>query len=100
MRPGVEDDDDLRAFLDTDEHAITVLVGDDEAELTGILRRTYIPSGEFAGNRPVFHCIESDARALNVADGVALVNDEDEYVIRVPQPDGTGMIDLVLEGPL
>ncbi len=96
---GVEDDEDRLSFLDTDEFGKEVLVGPGSSPLQGILIRKFVPSGEFAGNRPVFHCRELDTDGLSVAPGMALVDDSDNYIVRELQPDGTGMIDLVLEGP-
>lgn len=63
--------------------------------IAGIFSRRYVESDRIAGYRPIFICVEQDASALTI--GGNLTIDGNTYTIAERQPDGDGLLMLVLE---
>jgi hypothetical protein len=89
-----ESSTDLSGFFDTDQFAIAGTY-DGSTTVNGILDRDYVEIGNVEGEFPVFTCVASDVSG--VVHGKTLVANSTSYVVRGAQPDGTGLITLVLE---
>ncbi len=55
----------------------------------------YIEISGISGTRPVFSCVASDVP--NAARGDFLTINNTDYLIDVPQNDGTGVLKIILE---
>ena len=85
--------EDLSAFLDTDDFAVTVTL--DGSSVDGILSLEPIESNFVQTNKPVFTYAKSDKPSVTV--GSALIYDSIVYLVKNLEPDGTGMQMLILE---
>lgn len=61
----------------------------------GILDREYIETSMISGFQPIFTCEATDV--TGAAQGDAIIVDSVSYKIRETQPDGTGIMRLILE---
>lgn len=61
----------------------------------GTFDNEFVSVGMVESQAPVFQCRESDIGS--VSHGMTVVSDSVNYKIRGLQPDGTGMIKLILE---
>ena len=86
-------DEDLSAFLDTDDFAVTVSL--DGSLVNGILSLEPIESNFVQTNKPVFTYAKADAP--NAAIESMLVYESILYFVRGIEPDGTGLQRLILE---
>lgn len=64
--------------------------------ITGIFDREYIEAGDMQGYHPVLTCVTADVTNVSVDSYVTRVADGVEYIVRVKEPDGTGMTQLIL----
>lgn len=86
-------EEDIPDLLDVNEFAVSGTFGAHTA--AGILERGYAEAFDTAGYRPIWlvAAADADAIALN-AEGTI---DGTAYAVREKQPDGTGLVNLVLE---
>ena len=63
--------------------------------IKGILDREYIETSMVSGFHPIFTCEAADVPGA--AQGDAIIVDSVAYTIRETQPDGTGIMRLILE---
>lgn len=86
-------DEDLSAFMDTDDFAVTVTL--DGSSVDGILSLEPVESNFVSTNKPVFVYAKADKPSAGY--GSSLVYDSITYLVKDMQPDGTGMQMLILE---
>lgn len=97
----LESAEDLAAYFDTDEHAVTATWSVGNAAVNGIYEAPYfedLTGAEVAGiesSQPVFRCLAADVAGVKY--GQTLTIGGTVYKILTPRPDGTGVIDLPLE---
>ena len=85
---------DLDIFVDDQTgFAVTATIGG--VEVTGILDNQYVEVLDSAGTHPVLTCKTADV--AEATEGTAVIIAGVEYEVIVPQPDGTGITQLVLE---
>lgn len=86
--PFIEDFTDF--FSDFDDEAIWkgILV-------KGTLDREYIETSMISGFQPIFTCVAEDVPGAAYGDAITV--NSVSYKIREPQPDGTGIMRLILE---
>jgi hypothetical protein len=95
--------EDIDAFFSLTDHAISASWtpgGGSPADVVGIFNDEYFedvggPVG-VEGSQPVFVC--AAARVPGVAQGDTIVINGKTYSIVNVRPDGTGIVDLILEG--
>lgn len=95
--------EDIDAFFSLSDHAVSAEwtpQGGSPAAVTGIFNDEYFedvggPVG-VEGSQPVFVC--PAAGVPGVAQGDAIVINAKTYAIVNVRPDGTGIVDLILEG--
>jgi hypothetical protein len=85
--------EDLDVFLNTDDFAITATVNG--SSVNGIFGDEFVLVDFVESKKPVFSCKLSDVSS--VAHGDTAVTSSDTYKVRGIQPDGTGMVKLILE---
>jgi hypothetical protein len=86
--------EDLGAFLLTDDFAITVTIGG--ASVNGLWDNADAITFNVAGTKPTFLCKESDVAAISIGT-TTLTNGSTVYTIIDSQPDGHGLVSLILE---
>ena len=91
----IESDADRAMLLE--DFGTTVTVKSSGATFTALFDKAFVETLDIAGNRPVAVARTADLTANSVAVGTTLTIDETDYVVRVPEADGTGMTNLVLE---
>jgi hypothetical protein len=104
---GVESAADRRAFLATEGFGTVALYQPSnglERAITGIFDDAHLVSSGseagVAGTAPVFTCTADDLALLSLGKAVyddQMVIDDDIYLVKQIQPDGTGMVMLLLE---
>jgi len=82
----------LSAFFDTADFAVAATYN--TATVNGIFSHEYVDIEGVEGERPTFTCVESDVSGI--AHGDALTVNATVYTIAGVQPDGTGIVLLVL----
>jgi hypothetical protein len=95
--------EDIDAFFSLADHAVEAswtAAGGSPADVVGIFNDEYFedvggPVG-VEGSQPVFVCAAADVP--NVAQGDTIAIDGKTYSIVNVRPDGTGIVDLILEG--
>lgn len=85
--------EDLDIFFDTDDFAVTATILG--SSVSGILREEFIQVDFVESKRPVFECIAADV--TGIVHGDTVVISSTTYKVRGIQPDGTGIVKLVLE---
>jgi Phage Head-Tail Attachment len=96
-------DEDINAFLSLTDHAISAEwtpTGGSASTVAGIFNDQYFedvggPVG-VEGSQPVFVC--AAASVPNVAQGDTIAVNGKTYSIVNVRPDGTGIVDLIIEG--
>lgn len=83
---------DLAVFMNPDEFGSTALVGG--VGVRGLFDRKYTETLETAGYAPVFTCAAADVS--DIAQGDPLTIDGTAYTVVSVEPDGTGLVRLVL----
>lgn len=87
---------DPAELLDTDDFAVAATIG--ASTVNGIFDRPYGETFDLvAGSKPTFLCAESDLPSLTLGTSTAVING-DTWLIVERQPDGHGLVTLVLEG--
>jgi len=61
----------------------------------GIFDHEYMEVNGMEGEHPVFRCAAADV--ASIAEGASAVGNDAHYLVKSKQPDGTGMIALLLE---
>jgi hypothetical protein len=85
--------EDFSDFLDADDFAIEAIISG--STVTGILDEAYIEVSGIEGVHPTFACANADV--LGTTHGASVVIGSATYHVIGIQPDGTGMVELVLE---
>lgn len=85
--------EDFTAFFNTDEHATAATY--EGSTVNGVFDREYSAVLGLEANTPTFTCDESDVS--DIAHGDTITIDGTDYTVREIQPDGTGVVVLVLE---
>lgn len=89
--------EDLTVFLEPEEHGTTVQI--DGTDVNGILNvDNYNELSGMASTEPTFLCAAADVASV-VEDTSVLDDGTTEFIVRMVQPDGTGMALLRLERP-
>ena len=83
---------DLATFVSPDEFGTAAVIG--TATVHGLFDRRYVESNDTAGYKPVFMCAESDVSDIEQGDAVTIASVG--YTVASVEPDGTGMVRLVL----
>jgi len=99
----VESAADRAIFLDVDDFGTAATYtpsGGSAATVNGIFDNDFVEvdtggSVSFAQQQATFMCRTADVSAA--AEGDSLVIGGETYIIRIVQPDGTGMTNLILE---
>jgi hypothetical protein len=86
--------EDLAEFLSTDDFAVAATYNG-ATTVNGIFDNDYINDSAMESSRPRFVCKQSDVPA--VAHGDTLVVSAVTYHVASVEPDGTGLVTLVLE---
>jgi len=95
--------EDLSVFFSTSEFAIQAQYTEkiythpssNTIPLKGQFMNRYIETSGISGTRPVFTCVASDVP--KAARGDFLTINNVNYLIDVPQNDGTGVLKIILE---
>ena len=89
-------DEDLTVFFDNDEHAVKAIF--QGRYIAGIFDKEYYPidigEAEFESSEPRFLCAVCDLGYIK--NGSVLKICDVDYTVRSKQPDGTGLVSLVL----
>lgn len=85
-----ETDEDLLAMLDGHETAVY-----SAATIKGIFDHAYIDPLDIMSEAPAFTCRSSDVSGVAKNDAITVGGVS--YKVKTPQPDGTGLITLILE---
>jgi len=97
----VESAADRAAFFDAADFGDAALIGANS--VPGILDNEYIEVDDVGETRPVYHCDQAVALAAGAAVNASIVITPTRtgvpvtYAIRELQPDGAGMLRLILE---
>lgn len=86
--------EDLTVFFDPSDFGETALIGG-TTSVNGLFDVEYVESFDAVGNAPVFTCAAADV--VGVVNGTALAIRSTDYVIRSQQPDGSGVVRMILE---
>ena len=65
--------------------------------LTAIFDYEYVEAGGTSGNRPTLLCRTSDIAGNGISEGALVTAGGVNYEVKVPMPDSTGFMTLVLE---
>ena len=84
--------EDLSEFFDTDEHASAATYSG--STIKGIFKDEYVMVRGVESSVPVYVCAESDVPS--VSNSSQIIINGVTYSVIEPQPDGTGLIRLVL----
>jgi hypothetical protein len=84
----------IRAFVDLRHFAVTATVAG--VSVSGHFDRAYAEFGGISGTAPAFHCILADLPSIYV-DQQLVIEGVGSFRIRVGEPDGAGMVTLILE---
>ena len=91
--------ENLSIFFDTDYSSTEAIISGGAVPVIGLFDREYVDIEvggiPISGFMPVFRCAESDVSGI--LKGATVVINSVDYVVVIPKPDGTGVIDLVLE---
>lgn len=95
--------EDIDSFFSLTDHAISAAwtpAGGSPATITGIFNDTYFedvggPVG-VEGSQPVFVCAAASVPGV-AQDDTIVINSKTYSIVNV-RPDGTGIVDLILEG--
>lgn len=90
--------EDLALFTDPADFGVAAsytAAGEAAATVNGIFDREWSNELGMEGSGPLFRCAAADVP--NVAHGDELVVGGVSYVVKGVNPDGTGMVDLILE---
>ena len=85
--------EDLSAFFNDNEMATTAYFG--ASTIFGILDSRFLEVFGVESLKPVFICAAEDVTAVQHGDTLAI--NEINYRVVGSQPDGTGLMDLILE---
>lgn len=86
-------EEDLSEFLDAGDFAVSAIIG--AASVEGIFDRQYVEVNGMESYRPTFLCAAADVAAI--ARGAAINVEGAAFELAEQQPDGTGMVLLILE---
>jgi len=97
--------EDLSAFIDEDDFGISATLtpsayphpSSKTATLSVIFDMQYVEAGNISGNRPVLTCSTANLAAAGIDVGARVTVLGNEYVVKVIEPDGTGISVLILE---
>lgn len=94
-------DEDLSELFDTNDFAETAIVTG-KGTLKGIFEHAYVEVQGIEGYSPVFHTYQDalDALSTPIAHGDIVNVRSTLHYVRGVQPDGTGLVDLILEKSL
>lgn len=87
--------EDFTVFFNVEEHGTTASY--DGTDIVGVFDREYADVLGMEASAPTFTCAASDVPG--VAHNDTLTIDGDVYTVRSVQPDGTGVVVLILEAP-
>ena len=87
--------EDFTAFFDTDEHATAATYN--ASTVNGIFEDQFVSVGGIESSKPTFTCAEADVTGIK--NGDTLIVNSVDYKVVGTQPDGTGMMFLVLQEP-
>jgi hypothetical protein len=87
--------EDFSAFFNADEHATTATYL--AASVIGIFEDLFVAVNGVESTRPTFLCPVADVPS--VAHGSTITINAIDYTVVGHQPDGTGLILLILEEP-
>jgi hypothetical protein len=91
--------ENLSIFFNTDYSSIEATISGGAEPVIGLFDKEYVDIEvggiPVSGYMPVFRCAESDVSGI--LKGATVVIDSVDYKVVIPKPDGTGVIDLVLE---
>lgn len=85
--------EDLSVFTDTGDFASSASING--STVNGILGNEFVQVDYVESQKPVFECAAADIPGIAHGDTVAVSSDT--YKVRGIQPDGTGMVKLILE---
>ena len=85
--------EDLSVFIDTDDFASAASING--LTVNGIFGNEFIQVDFVESKKPVFECAAADV--VGIAHGDTVTISSDTYKVRGIQPDGTGMVKLILE---
>lgn len=85
--------EDLSVFTDTDDFGITASING--ASVNGIFGNEFVQVDFVESQSPIFEC--DAAYVVGVAHGDTVTISSSTYKVRGIQPDGTGLVKLVLE---
>lgn len=85
--------EDLTLFFDTDDFGSEATWN--ATTVDGIFGHAYVEIEGLASERPLFLCVESDVSSIDYGD--AFVTNSTNYTVADIQPDGTGLVLLVLQ---
>tara|TARA_R110001583_G_scaffold171899_1_gene325648 strand:+ start:124 stop:396 length:273 start_codon:yes stop_codon:yes gene_type:complete len=85
--------EDFNEFFSSDEMADNATIG--TATVTGIFESQFVEVNGIEGVRPVFTCAEKDVEKLTHEKTIKIL--DNTYKVAGRQPDGTGLISLILE---
>ncbi len=84
--------EDFSEFFDVDDFADSATFNSET--VYGIFKRDYFLVGDVESRQPMFVCAEADVSGIDNEDTITI--DGTIYNVIEPQPDGTGLITLVL----
>lgn len=87
--------EDLTAFFDVDEHATAATYN--AATVNGIFEDQFVAVGGIESSRPTFTCDEADVAGIVHGDSITI--NSIIYTVAGHQPDGTGIMFLILKEP-
>lgn len=85
--------EDLADFFDTEELAVEATFNSNTIDV--IFDQAYVEGLDVSGNSPVIRGVESDF--LGIAQGAAITVNSTNYTVDDFQPDGTGLIQIILK---
>lgn len=87
-------DEDLTAFLNTDEHANEIVLQSSGKIISGIIDKEYVETNEMQSYQPVLTCRTEDINTLSRGD--LLEDGKTIYKFIYQEADGTGISKAVL----
>jgi len=87
--------EDFTAFFDTDEHATAATYN--ASTVNGIMEDQFVEVNGMEATKPTFLCAEADVSGI--AHGSSITINAIVYSVVGHQPDGTGLILLILQEP-
>jgi len=85
--------EDLSIFMDTEDFATAADING--STVNGILGNEFVQVDYVESKAPAFECAAADV--VGVAHGDTVTISSDSYKVRGIQPDGTGLVKLIME---